>query len=383
MEKRAKFTWDHDPLVYHECGLTGYTGVDPDTIVQMSVLPAKRIQIGPRGLYKGSLAQLPNGDLVAAVCEFKLKRWPVRIFKSSDLGETWQETDHTPLFGKEPGLNCLENGSLLLTLEDRFVGTVAHSGDGGSTWQITEMKSLLPPLPETGILATVRSPIERPDGTVSLLRCWGHWEGSVNAPRSRVWLFHSQDGGRTWPEREEIETWNDSFFLFAEADFLRLPDNRILAASRFEFDHPISGTNPPWPPKSVPNDHAAGHMVLLESPDEGRTWTPPRDFLNYSEVQGQLTRLKDGRIICTYTSYHLPFGTAAVVSEDLGKTWNTGHPFQLAISNATSTGWATTRQLPDNSLLTVYALEPYHLEPKEKGTTVFQCVRWNLPEGKK
>jgi len=126
---------------------------------------------------------------------------------------------------------------------------------------------------------------------------------------------YSGDGGRTWPEREEIETWDHYYHMFTEGEFLNLPDGRVLALSRMEYLHPISGTQPPWPPDSLPNDHAAGHMVIFESTDGGRHWSGPRDFLNYSEVQG---------------------------------------------------------------LVTVYALEPYHLEPAESGTTVFQCVRWAL-----
>ena len=93
-----------------------------------------------------------------------------------------------------------------------------------------------------------------------------------------------------------------------------MPDGRILAASRFEWNHELNGNLLPYPPGKMPNDHAAGHMVLMESSDEGRSWSEPREFLNYSEVQGQLTLLRDGRLVCTYTHYHLPFGVAAVVS---------------------------------------------------------------------
>lgn len=382
MQIPNEFTWDHDPLVYHECGLTGYTGVDPHSVMQCSVLPAVRSHIGWRGLYKGGLAVLPTGDLVAAACDAIVKGFPMHVFSSSDQGLTWTAIEHTPLVGKEPHLTCLRNGALLLTAQDLTAAgqPVYYSDDGGHTWSVTRMLGFGEGAPDDGHLQITRNPIEHEDGTLSLLRCWGHFEGSPSGTaRSRVWLYHSTDGGRTWPDREEIETWDDPFFLFAEADFLRLPDGRILGASRFEFDHPIAGTKPPWPPNSVPNDHAAGHMVLLESSDEGRHWTPPRDFLNYSEVQGQLTLLADGRLLCTYTHYHLPFGVAAVLSSDLGRTWDVRHPFQLALSNGINNGWPTTRQLADGSLVTVYAIQPYHLEPAEKGTTVFQCVRWNVP----
>lgn len=392
MKRPTDFAWEHDPHVYHNCGLTGYTGVDPHAVMQLSILPAARVQIGPRGLYKGALAVLPGGDLVAVVCDYMCyalktsgRRWEIHMLRSPDGGYTWEEFEYSPtLYGKEPGLTGLKNGALLLTLENEE-HAVTWSDDDGRSWHVTNMP--LPPecpAEDHWRMATVRTPIEHPDGTVSLLRCVGH-SGRFRdgAPPSCLWFYHSPDGGKTWPEHEELETWDDAYTIFDEADFLRLPDDRILATSRFEWEHPIAGTQPPWPAMSVRNDHAAGHMVLMESSDEGRTWTPPRDFLNYSEVQGQLTLLNDGRILCTYTSYHLPFGVAAVLSDDLGKTWDLAHPYQLAISNSVSTGWPTTRQLADGTLLTVYALEPYHLEPDENGRVVFQCVRWQVPRRQK
>jgi hypothetical protein len=120
-------------------------------------------------------------------------------------------------------------------------------------------------------------------------------------------------------------------------------------------------------------------MVLMESTDGGRHWSRPRDFTRYSEVHGQLTLLRDGRLLCTHNLYHLPFGIGAVVSEDLGETWDFDHPYQLAISNGCSTGWPTTRQLPDGTLVTVYALMPYHLEPEASGQHVCHSVHWELP----
>ena len=120
-------------------------------------------------------------------------------------------------------------------------------------------------------------------------------------------------------------------------------------------------------------------MVLTESADEGRSWSAPREFLQYSEVQGQLTLLQDGRLLCTYTNYHLPFGVGGVLSSDNGQTWDFDHPLQLAISNGHAAGWATTRQLADGTLVTIYALTPYHIEPTTTGTSVCHSVRWEPP----
>ena len=385
-KEKSNLKWEHDPNAY-EGALSGYTGVDPHTIMQFSIKPAVRIQIGWRGLYKGGLAQLPNGDLIALAAELPghvYPKFPIHLFKSTDSGYTWDKIDYTPaLYGKEPGLTCLRDGTLFLTLES-WGGVTACSKDGGRSWHVTEMirlfEDVIKVAPNEHAFSIVRNPIEHDDGSISLLLSKGYWEWAPeDSPICRAWLIKSYDGGITWTEREEIKpTWNDYFCRFAEAYYLRLPDNRLLATTRFEFLHPIKGTQTPWPPKTASNDHACGHMVLMESSDEGRTWSEPRDFLNYSEVHGQFTLLKDGRLLCTYANYHLPFGIAAVVSYDMGKTWDMEHCIQLAVSNGINTGWPTTRQLDDGSLITLYAMEPYHLEPVEKGRYVCQCVKWEL-----
>jgi len=50
------FRWDHDPLVYHGCGLTGYMGLDPHTVMQMSILPARSLP-GSRSPYPMTMPQ--------------------------------------------------------------------------------------------------------------------------------------------------------------------------------------------------------------------------------------------------------------------------------------------------------------------------------------
>ena len=388
------FAWEHDAYNnnYEDCGLTGYTGLDYHTVAQLSVMPAWRAQVGQRGFYKAGMALMPDGSLIASPVDMLAPRqrppfssglvetsWPVRLHKSIDSGRSWQPMEHTPLVGKEGSLTCLENGVLLFTSES--LDGVAYSDDGGTSWEHIDFKT--PRADPHQAVFPVRAPIVHPDGTISFVRSVGTMEGRAPAgydsPKSQAWLVHSTDGGRSWNECIPIKTWDDPFPLFAEADFERLPDGRILASSRFEWLHPLAGKPLPYPPGAMPNDHAAGHMVLTESSDEGQSWSAPREFLQYSEVQGQLTMLQDGRLLCTYTNYHLPFGVGGVISEDCGQTWDFEHPLQLAISNAHAAGWATTLQLPDGTLVTIYALTPYHIEPAETGTSVCHTLRWQAP----
>jgi len=393
MDKPQPFQWEHDAYNnnYRDCGLTGYTGLDYHTIAQLSVKPAWRAQIGNRGLYKAGLAVMPDGALIASPVDMLAPQvpvqfssgvgnmsWPVKLHKSMDGGRSWQPMEHTPLVGKEGSLTCLKDGALLFTSES--LDGVAYSDDGGRTWEHTSFNT--PMEDEYQFVGPIRAPIIHPNKTISLMRCVGTGEEGVPeghiSHKCKAWLVHSTDGGRTWPDWTEVEVWDDTFPLFYEADFARMPDGRILASSRREWMHPINGKPLPYPPGTMPNDHAASHIVLLESIDEGRTWSEPREFLQYSEVHAQLTLLHDDRLLCTYTNYHLPFGVVGVVSYDYGKTWDLEHPVQLALSNGAKTGWATTRELPDGTLVTIYAMEPYHIEPKESGRNVCHSVRWTL-----
>ena len=389
------FAWEHDAYNnnYEDGGLTGYTGLDYHTVAQLSVMPAWRAQIGQRGFYKSGLAAMPDDTLIASPIDslapkikvpfpagpWGVEAFPVCLHKSTDGGRSWQPMEHAPLMGKEGSLTCLENGALLFTTE--CLDGVGYSDDGGKTWDLIDFKT--PCEDQYQCVGAMRAPIRHADGSISLMRCIGTMEGQApqghRSPKCRAWLAHSTDGGRTWNDRTEVQTWDDSFHMFIEADFATMPDGRILAATRFEWLHPMEGKPLPYPPGKMPNDHAAGHMVLMESTDEGRTWTEPREFLQYSEVQGQLTLLDDGRLLCSYTNYHLPFGVGGVISNDYGRTWDFDHPLQLALSNGHAAGWTTTRQLSDGALVTVYALQPYHIEPAETGTTVCHSVRWQLP----
>lgn len=395
MKKTLAFQWEHQAFDnnYKDMGCTGYTGWDAHRVVQNRILPAWRAQVGPRGMYKAGLAVLPDGRLLASPVSMlapKVKSpfptgcvdltYPVQMYESSDSGTSWHPYEHTPLVGKEGSLHCLPNGLLLFTSES--LDGVCVSEDQGRTWVAHPFES--PRQSKFEIVAPTRSPIVHGDGTLSFMRCVGtseeSWSQVKNPDHCRAWLIHSTDGGRTWKDRTDVKMdWDDPFPLFFESDFARLPDGRILAASRFEWNQVLEGKPLPYPPGSMPNDHSAGHMVLVESTDEGRSWSAPREFLNYSEVQGQLTLLRSGQLLCTYTIYHHPFGVAAVVSNDHGKTWDHDHPFQLAWSNGGSTGWATTRQLNNDQLITIHALEPYDIEPVLSGRTVCHSVRWMLP----
>ncbi len=348
-------------------GMTGYNGQDLQRVATLSWQEGvTRTRVGPRGNYKGGMARLPDGKLVIAVC----RKGPgydadpdkrimfIHVYESADMGLTWREIANPPIMGKEPSLTVLPDGALLLTAQcaDYRPGTrkkemwLCRSADGGRTWDIDTMSG-----PE---FQYPRNIIVEKDGSLLFLRAEDDYE--------TVSVCRSADGGKTWQFSGADVVWppeDRNRTMFAEISVIRLRGGTLLASLRH------------CPPGTV--GHGFEDSVLTESDDDGKTWSDPRHFLNTAEVQANLLQLADGRVLATYTNYHLPFGVSAVISEDNGKSWDLSHPTQLVFSAGDETGWAVTLQLEDQSLLTSYASTAYLKEPP--CTSVCEVLHWRLP----
>jgi hypothetical protein len=204
-----------------------------------------------------------------------------------------------------------------------------------------------------------RNMIVEQDGSPLFLR-------STDGPDRRLQLCRSRDGGRTWDLSETALDWEDGkVHSFGEVSAIRLDDGTLLASLRH------SG-----PEKVVEGFH---DTMVVRSGDDGESWSRPARMLGTAEVHVYLTELVDGRILATYSNYHLPFGVCAVMSEDGGRTWDLDHPIQLSLSADHFLGWPVTLELPDGSLITSYAGTTYREQPPEpKGAARYTCevVRW-------
>jgi len=356
----------------YPAALYGYSGVNRQQVAYLTRRPAVRRTIGHRGLYKGALAKLKDGTLIATPAISRGSPWPFEVYRSTDGAASWQFVSSPGLAGKELGAAVLADGTLLNL---NFYGKVVYrSTDGGRSWEyiLAATKPASVTTGSSGILA--RNVIQNPDG--SLIWIGGQTTyGDRNAPPSHAWRSVSRDGGRTWGEATEIPIRKDPEGMFDEAAMIRLSDGRLLAASRVTDSH-LHGGKLPARPRPEHDGEDADHMVLAESSDDGFTWSEPRDFLNYSRVHAELVQLKDGRLLSCYAAYHLPLGIFAILSEDNGRTWSTDNPIQLAISTRVYTGWPTSVQLDDGSIVTVYATGPYL---GKKDHTLAESVRWTLP----
>ncbi|MFH0965552.1 MAG: LamG-like jellyroll fold domain-containing protein [Planctomycetota bacterium] len=355
----------HDRSKY-PAQLYGYSGVERQEVAYLVQRPAIRATIGHRGLYKGALAKLPDGTLVATPSF----RNQVKVYRSKDGAKSWEFVDFPGFGGKEMGVAVLRDGTLL----NLHGGAVYRSTDGGKTWENNPVDCYEPDGKPIGF-GLVRNVIEEADGTLVMVAGSGTYYNR-NAPPARAWRFVSHDGGKTWGEVKELAIWSDPENMFDEAAFARLPDGRILAAGRVTDGHLPGGRPPAVGYPAANGSEYADHMLLAESGDGGFTWSAPRDFLDYSRVHAELLVLSDGRILSCYAAYHLPLGVFAVLSEDGGRTWSVDTPIELAISTRVYTGWPTSVEMEDGSIVTMYATGPY---AGKSDFTLAETVRWTPP----
>ena len=349
-------------------GLTGYAGQNLQQIAHVSMKPAQRTRIGTKGHYKAGMTVRKDGALVSAPCVAVRGEGPydvtffIRIYESKDSGLSWEQINKTELRGKEPSMLCLDDGSLLLTAQpivDGHMGyslPVYRSSDGGVNWSVHYI-SRNRDYPRNLF-------VDR-DGSVCFMRCAGvcfeFEEECQSEGRAAIEINRSRDGGITWEKSiGEIDGWDYPGFM--EISSLRLPSGRLLASLR----HQPSGTK----------GEGFENTLITHSDDNGAHWSKPVVISNTGEVHFNMTLLRDGRLLGTYSNYHLPYGVCAVLSTDGGDTWGFANPYQLAVSADYYVGWGVTCELPDGDLITSYASTAYLSEPPD--TTVCEAVRWRL-----
>ncbi len=360
--------------------LTGYTGQDLQRIGFVRWEHAVRSRCGGRGNYKPGMARMPDGKLVIAVCRDNKETDPakrffiIHVYESRDGALSWQEIGITPLYGKEPAMAALPDGTLVMTAQGGFfadtdnpnsaiaranVMPVSRSRDGGVTWETfivtgaTDAEGKYADYP--------RNLSVEADGSVTMVRAlrndwWAKGGGSPN-----LQIANSKDGGETWEYSEGMVDWD--YCGFGEVSTIKLRNGKMLAALRTQ----------------TPGTDGEGFETtfLTESMDDGAHWSKPRPMLANAEVHAYLTELSDGAILASYSNYHLPWGSFAVISKDEGRTWDLDNPIQLSLSADLYVGWPVTLQLPDDSLITCCAVTSYHMEPPDRFTC--DVVRWRLP----
>ncbi|MFH0963526.1 MAG: LamG-like jellyroll fold domain-containing protein [Planctomycetota bacterium] len=347
---------DFDYAKYPEA-ITGYNGQDRQRIALVRWEEAARRRVGARGNYKASFTRMGDGRLVLAACREEAHptkpsktAFQIYVYESVDEGVTWKEIAKPGIMGKEPSLDVLPDGALFLIAQDadfteeRRHPYAARSADGGRTWEFERVE---------GIAYPRQVVIER-DGTI-LFAMYDGWN---------LKLARSQDAGRTWSfSRGKIDWELKEASSFDEVGLVRLAEGTLLATFR----------------RNIPGFRGEGfeQSMITRSTDDGLTWSKPVQIGSIAEVHYYVTELSDGRLLASYSNYHLPYGAWAIVSRDGGRTWDREHPIELAVSSDIYTAWPVTREMPDGTLITCYAVTLYAKEDKPRTAT--EVVRWRLP----
>jgi hypothetical protein len=392
----------------------GSIGVNLNEIQFLERRPALRSRIGCKGLYKTGFARSSDGVIFAAACYIKGAKveigkpqlMGIDVLRSNNEGVTWEKliAKGDELVGKEPALQELSDGRLILMTSHPHGFRFSVSDDHGITWKTTQMGPYCAADEvmkyENGAMefGVIRNVLEEKDGTLSAwmiryntddhIKYYKKEPGftEVDMIRSEVCLFVSKDRGSSWEETDRRFRWNELIGSWIEElQVIRHSDGRLMAFMRVGWSHQIGDIPLRKDISCVCGEESGDHMMLTESFDDGISWSRPRVITSYGEPHGHLLELSDGRLLCTYANYHLPYGIYAILSKDRGKTWDTEHPIQLALSLTVYTGWPTSLQLPNGDILTAYTITAYDPEADEKVLNIAikgtsdECVRWQLP----
>lgn len=110
--------------------------------------------------------------------------------------------------------------------------------------------------------------------------------------------------------------------------------------------------------------------LQTESTDGGKTWSVPRPIGVWG-LPSHLIKLKDGRLLMSYSYRRPPRGNHARISEDQGRTWS--QPIMLSEDGSGDLGYPSTVEMPDGELLTLWyekmASAPF---------SVLRLARWRI-----
>ncbi|MBR5868877.1 MAG: exo-alpha-sialidase, partial [Clostridia bacterium] len=170
-----------------------------------------------------------------------------------------------------------------------------------------------------------------------------------------VAFCRSVDGGYHWEVCSEIRepAWLPDGAWLDEPHVLELPDGRLMAA--FRVEGPFT-------------------LAAAFSRDGGYTWGEVED-LGVCGSPPHLMLHSSGALICTYARRDEVCAQCAIVSHDLGTSWETGY----MIDDRSSTwdlGYPSTVELDDGSLMTVY----YQKYGEDPNCSILY-TRWRLQNG--
>lgn len=271
---------------------------------------------------------------------------------------------------------------------------LAHSTDGGATWEPFGGLGAFPELSEQ-VEYSPEHPgdldgydLAEPDTIMASWSARDYWD-----PEAKPWVAVSADGGASWDGPSRVPRFHfervqarpsyvvredGTLLLFLSA--ATADDDHLKAVVYASFD---GGTH--WSylstvaahddfmaicPSPVVHDGEVLAAVrcnptsrgafteLYASGDGGRTWAF-RSRVNDHGAPGQLCSLADGRLLCVYGYRRPEHGVRCRVSDDAGETWGDEHLVRGGGANR-DLGYPRVLELEDGRVLTVY----YYNEPE-------------------
>lgn len=349
-------------------------------------LPCERIPLGEADDYKPCIAQLPSGELLlTAFHQHKREGNKVLeqtlLFRSKDGGKSWSKAEKLDLFGREPYLTVLKDGTIFITghllandVRNKWgytCGFLHRSTDGGKTWESIRIES--EGIKPKASNHTTRNVLQLADSTLLLGVDYDGGDGPYL-------MWRSKDDGKTWDKTGKCQPrdFKSQYGFFGGETWLwQAKSGKIWALVR------VDSNELPFKDKPIKarNDQA-DHFILFSSKDEGKTFDRIRDFGDYGEMYVSLLRLQDKRLLLTFTVRNLkpPLGVRAIV----GMETEDGFEFDFTndrimldtrtpVGKYQGGGFGPTVQLKDGTLVTSYSYRG------EDDKTHLEVVRWKLP----
>lgn len=343
-----------------------------------------------------SVARLGNGDLLVVASGLRHAHVDpfgrTVLLRSTDEGRTWttpQVINDLPIDDRDAGVVALGGGRVLATwftsdtrrydiaqayrdlddpvavqrYEDGFrrltEGAVNHwlgswtrlSEDNGESWEL--------PLPV---------PVTAPHGPIFL-----HKEGALlylgkafsHRRDEGIEAYRSEDRGHTWHWLGSVPLYPHTVAEhYHEPHVVALPGGRLLGLIRIQ-DH---GDAPPLAKAGIPTFS----MMQTSSDDGGRTWSTPAP-LGFHGSPPHLVLHSSGAVVAVYGYRLAPYGQRAMVSCDLGESWDAGYILRGDGPDG-DLGYPASVELSDGSLFTVYYQKRAASEPCS-----LLWNRWSLP----